>query len=76
MDMAKKAAFLLGYTVLKDKQEEIISTMLQGRDVFGVLPTGYGKVCVSHDILLGKEAGHSIVIVVSPLKALMEDQVS
>ena len=77
-----KAAASLGYSALKDKQVEIITSVLEGKDVFGILPTGYGKtLCftalpAAFDLVLGKESGHSIVIVVSPLKALMEDQVS
>ncbi len=72
------SASSLDYLTLKDKQEEIISTVLKGRDIFGVLPTGYGKTvcfaCLSIPFhLFDKEAGHPIV---SPLKALIEDQVS
>ncbi len=54
---------------------------LRGKDVFGVLPTGYGKtLCfsclpIAFDNLLGTATGQSLVIIVSPLKALMEDQV-
>jgi len=53
---------------------------VNGRDVFVALPTGFGKnVCygclpVVYDILRSKK--NSIVIVVSPLVALMKDQVS
>ena len=81
-DIARKAAFSLGYCELKSKQEEVICSILQLQDVFCVLPTGYGKtLCFSclpaaFDMLHSKEAEHSLIIVVSPLKALIEDQVS
>ncbi len=51
-----------------------------GNDVFGVLPTGYGKsLCYGclpfvFDSLLQLEK-HSIIIVVTPLTAIMDDQV-
>ena len=70
----------LGYRELKKKQEEIILRFISGNDVFGVLPTGFGKslcyTCLSgiFDVLL-ENPGYSIVVVVSPLTAIMKDQV-
>ena len=32
-----------GYDSLKNKQSEIITNYIEGRDVIGLLPTGYGK---------------------------------
>ena len=32
----------LGF-VLKSEQKEVVESLLKGRDVFGVLPTGFGK---------------------------------
>ena len=53
-------------------QEEIISEALAGRDVLAVLPTGGGKsVCFQVPALMRK----GICIVVTPLIALMKDQV-
>ena len=40
---ASAAAKQLGYGALKDLQMEIIKVIATGRDVFAVLPTGYGK---------------------------------
>src|SRR5436190_8101009 len=37
------AARRLGFTRLRPEQERIISNALAGRDVLGVLPTGFGK---------------------------------
>lgn len=33
----------LGYDNWKEKQAEVVESFLGGHDVFGVLPTGYGK---------------------------------
>ena len=76
---AAQAARELGY-VLKPKQEEAVLAFVGGQDVFVSLPTGFGKtLCFAvlpwtFDQLRG-EARKSIVIVVSPLNALMESQV-
>ena len=75
------AASYLGYTILKPVQKEVVTLFLKGNDVFAILPTGYGKslclMCLPFalDMLLEKQPGYSLVIVLSPLKALMESQV-
>lgn len=54
-----------------DYQQEIISAILMGRDVLAILATGSGKsLCFQLPALLLP----GITIVVTPLKALMEDQ--
>ena len=69
----------MGFTSLRDKQKEAILAFVKGRDVFVSLPTGSGK-SLCYSILLKvfdrvKKKSSSIVIVVSPLIALMKDQV-
>ena len=57
---------------IKDIQYDIIKTLLNGNDVLAILPTGYGKsVCYQMPFLLNQD---KIVIVISPLITLMEDQ--
>lgn len=61
-----------GYSTFRPGQAEILEAVLEGRDVLGVLPTGGGKsLCYQLPALLGE----GMVLVVSPLIALMQDQV-
>lgn len=60
-----------GYPDFRPGQADLISAALQGRDALGVLPTGGGKsLCYQIPALaLGR-----LVLVLSPLVSLMEDQ--
>ncbi|MGA3283946.1 MAG: ATP-dependent DNA helicase RecQ [Verrucomicrobiota bacterium] len=61
-----------GFTSFRPLQEEIIRDALAGRDVFALLPTGGGKsLCFQLPAL----ARDGLTVVVSPLIALMKDQV-
>ena len=61
-----------GYDAFRPMQEEIISAAADGKDVLAILPTGGGKsVCFQVPALMRE----GIALVVTPLIALMKDQV-
>ena len=61
-----------GFTAFRPLQEEIVRDALAGRDVIAVLPTGGGKsLCFQLPALMRP----GLSVVVSPLIALMKDQV-
>ena len=66
---------------MKHEQLQIVTGVLRGRDIFGVLPTGFRKT-LSFTCLHGtydklyQTVEPSIVLVVSPSIAIMKDQVS
>jgi len=62
-----------GYESFRPGQEGIVTTLLDGRNVLAVMPTGSGKsLCYQVPAL----ARGGLAIVVSPLVALMQDQVA
>ena len=64
---------VFGYTSFRPGQEEVMNTILAGENVLVVMPTGAGKsLCFQIPAL----ACDALTIVVSPLVALMEDQVA
>src|SRR3984893_17803975 len=63
-----------GYQTFRPGQEAVVSSLLAGRDACVVMPTGGGKsLCYQLPAVL--DAGRSAVVV-SPLIALMQDQVA
>lgn len=66
-------AEVFGFSQFRQPQEEVVGTLLSGQDALVVMPTGGGKsLCYQLPSLVRSGTG----IVVSPLIALMQDQVS
>ena len=61
-----------GYEDFRPGQDEVIGAVLDGADVFAVMPTGSGK---SMTYQLPALVDPGLTVVVSPLIALMHDQV-
>jgi ATP-dependent DNA helicase RecQ len=74
MDTARgELARVFGFSSFRPGQEEIVAQVLSGRDVLAVMPTGSGKsLCFQLPAL----ARRGLTLVVSPLIALMRDQVA
>jgi ATP-dependent DNA helicase RecQ len=71
-DASEALKRIFGYDGFRDGQAEIVSAVLAGEDVFAVMPTGSGKsLCFQLPAVLA----NSLTLVVSPLIALMRDQV-
>ena len=77
--VVEEAARKLGY-FLKEEQRRVINSFIHGEDVFAVLLTGFGK-CLCYSCLpfafdkIRDDGLLSVVIVVTPLTAIMKDQV-
>ena len=68
---------------LKTEQEQTVDCLLEGRDVFAVMPTGYGKSLVFQVFVKAMNCrkasqameANTVVLVICPLTSIIEDQV-
>jgi ATP-dependent DNA helicase RecQ len=61
-----------GYDTFREHQLEVIQTIIEGKDAFVLMPTGIGKsICYQIPSIIRDGVG----LVISPLIALMQDQV-
>ncbi len=71
-DLKLKLKEVFGYSQFRGAQEEIIRNLLSGNNTFVIMPTGAGKsLCYQLPAMMGE----GLAIVISPLIALMKNQV-
>jgi ATP-dependent DNA helicase RecQ len=67
---------VFGYSAFRGEQRQIIETVTRGGDALVLMPTGGGKsLCYQVPAIARHRMGHGVTLVVSPLIALMHDQV-
>ncbi len=72
-DLTRQLSEQFGFAKFRPGQEEVIRAVLAGRDAMGVMPTGQGKsLCYQ----LPATMLPGLTLVISPLIALMQDQVA
>ena len=63
---------------LKPEQEVAVKSLLDGKDVLAVLPTGYGKSLIYQMFVRAKDLemnGKATILVISPLVSIIKDQI-
>ena len=66
----------LGGIVLKSEQKEAVLSLLSGKDVFAVLPTGFGKSLIYQSFVFAREILDGLspsIIVVIPLRSIVQE---
>ena len=80
IDIIKEVGSSLGYARLKEEQYTVIKDLIDGQDVFVALPTGFGKsacfACLPGVFDAIMSTDNSVVVVLSPLIAIMNDEVT
>ena len=67
---------VFGYEQFRGPQQAIIDHVIAGGDALVLMPTGGGKsLCYQVPAIVRRDAGLGVTVVVSPLIALMHDQV-
>ncbi len=67
---------VFGYNAFRGAQAEIVSHVIGGGDALVLMPTGGGKsLCYQVPAIARHRSGYGVAVVVSPLIALMHDQV-
>lgn len=67
---------VFGYSSFRGEQDRVVSHVAQGGDALVLMPTGGGKsLCYQVPAIARHRAGRGVSVVVSPLIALMHDQV-
>jgi len=69
-------ADVFGYPAFRGQQEAVVAHVVDGQDALVLMPTGAGKsLCYQVPAIVRHRAGQGVTVVVSPLIALMHDQV-
>ncbi|MEG1665215.1 MAG: DEAD/DEAH box helicase, partial [Mucinivorans sp.] len=71
-ELTSKLQSFFGFSQFKGNQEAVIRNLLEGRDTFVLMPTGGGKsLCYQLPAMMME----GVAVVISPLIALMKNQV-